>query len=69
MTLITAKIKQIAYHKALNMPLGTYSRLKIDGEISDIIIEPSSSGIWFRHSPNIGKGDIIEFIGFANYKL
>jgi hypothetical protein len=48
---ITADIKAIAKTKAMQMPIGTFSRLKIGNEISDIVISPSSSGIYFYNVP------------------
>ena len=51
------------------MPLGTYSRLKVNGEISDIVIQPSSSGIWFHDVPGtIGKEITNQIIGFVSYQ-
>lgn len=68
MTTITSEIKKIAKEKAMGMPLGTYSRLKVNGEISDIVISPSSSGVYFYNVPNtIGCDIIIRVIGFIRY--
>ena len=36
--LITNKVKKVANEKALRMPIGTYSRLKVNNEISDIVM-------------------------------
>jgi hypothetical protein len=68
MKTITSEIKKIAKEKAMGMPLGTYSRLKVNGEISDIVISPSSSGVYFYNVPNtIGCDIIIRVIGFIRY--
>ena len=65
---ITSEIKKIAKVKADNMPLGTYTRLKVDGIISDIVISPSSSGVYFYDVPNtIGRDILDKFIGFIYY--
>ena len=69
MKTITEEIKKIAKEKAMRMPLGTYSRLKINGEISDVVVQPSSSGVYFYNVPGtIGRdisGKLIEFIYFS----
>jgi hypothetical protein len=50
------------------MPLGTYSRLKLNGEVSDIVIQPSSSGVYFYNVPGIIGRDIVNrVIGFIRY--
>lgn len=68
MKTITLEIKKIAKEKAMRMPIGTYSRLKVNGEISDIVIQPSSSGVYFYNVPNtIGCDIIIRVIGFIRY--
>jgi hypothetical protein len=67
--LITSQIKMIAKSKSTLMPLGTYSRLKVNGEISDIVIQPSSSGIWFYNVPGtIGEEITKQIIGFVYYQ-
>ena len=67
-TIITSEIKKIAKEKAIGMPLGTYSRLKVNGEISDIVIQPSSSGVYFYNVPGtIGRDISIKLIGFIYY--
>lgn len=67
--LITSEVKKVANEKAFKMPIGTYSRLKINDEISDIVISPSSSGVWFYHEPGtIGKNTSIKPICFISYK-
>lgn len=67
-TIRTAEIKKIAKEKAMGMPLGTYSRLKINGEISDIVISPSSSGVYFYYVPETIGCDISKkLIGFIYY--
>ena len=51
------------------MPMGTYSRLKVNNEISDIVINPTSSGIWFHNEPNtIGKDISSKIVCFISYK-
>lgn len=66
---ITSEIKLIAKQKSLNMPLGTFSRLKVNNEISDFVIQTSSSGIWFFNEPNtISKNISEKIIGFVYYK-
>ena len=69
MKTITEEIKKIAKEKARRMPLGTYSRLKIKGDISNIVIQPSSSGVYFYNVPGTIGHDIskklIEFIYFS----
>jgi len=71
--LITAEVKKATNDKAFRIPLGTYSRLKVDNEISDIVINPTSSGVWFHNEPNtIGKDiskKIICFISYNDLKL
>ena len=49
--LITEEVKRTAIEKSERMPLGTYSRLKVSGEVSDIVIQTSSSGIYFFNVP------------------
>lgn len=67
--LITNEVKQIAKEKAFSMPMGTYSRLKVNNEISDIVINPTSSGVWFHHEPNtIGKDISSKIVCFIAYK-
>ena len=67
MTTITSEIKKIAKEKAMRMPIGTYSRLKV-GVISDIVISPSSSGVYFYNVPATIGPDILEkLIGFIYY--
>jgi hypothetical protein len=66
---ITAEIKRIAFEKAMRMPLGHYSRLKINDEISDIVIQTSSSGVWFHDVPGTISDKIsTQIICFINYK-
>ena len=60
--------KKVAKEKSEKMLLGTYSRLKINGEISDIVISPSSSGVYFYNVPSTIGRDISEkLIGFIYY--
>ena len=60
MTTITSEIKKIAKEKAMRMHLGTYSRLKVNGEISDIVISPSSSGVYFYNVPGTITENILD---------
>ena len=65
---INELIKKVAKEKSEKMPIGTYSRLKINGEISDIVIRPSSSGVYFYNVPGTIGRDISEkLIGFIYY--
>lgn len=67
MTTITSEIKKIAKEKAMRMPIGTYSRLKV-GEISDIVISPSSSGVYFYNvTGTIGRDISEKLIGFIYF--
>ena len=67
-TIITNEVKAIAAQKSKFMPLGTFSRLKINNEISDIVIQTSSSGIYFFNEPKtIGKDITEKIIGFFYY--
>ena len=66
---ITAEIKAIAKVKSMQMPIGTFSRLKIGNEISDIVISPSSSGIYFYNVPGTITDKILDqLICFEYYK-
>ena len=69
MTTITSEIKKIAKEKAMGMPLGTYSRLRVKGEVSDIVISPSSSGVYFYNvQGTIGRDITDKLIGFIRYR-
>lgn len=68
MKTITPEIKKAAKEKSRFMQLGTYSRLKINGEISDIVIQPTSSGVYFYNVPGtIGRDILDKVIGFIYY--
>ena len=68
MTTITSEIRKIAKEKAMTMPLGTYSRLKVNDEISDMVISPSSSGVYFYNVPGTIDSTITDqLIGFIYY--
>ena len=68
MRTITSETKKIAKEKAMAMPLGTYSRLKINDEISDIVISPSSSGVYFYNvTGTIGRDISEKLIGFIYF--
>lgn len=65
---ITSEMKKSASEKMYRMPLGTYSRLKINGEVSDIIISVVSSGVYFYNVPGIMTENISDkIIGFKYY--
>jgi len=65
---ITTEVKKATNDKAFRMQLGTYSRLKINNEISDIVINPTSSGVWFHNEPHtIGKDISKKIICFMSY--
>ena len=67
--LITSEVKKATNEKAFRMPLGTYSRLKVNNIISDIVINPTSSGVWFHNEPGtIGKDISSKIICFISYK-
>lgn len=67
-TIKTSEIGKIAREKAMGMPLGTYSRLKIGEIISDIVIQPSLSGVYFYNVPGTIEFDISDkLIGFIYY--
>jgi hypothetical protein len=68
MNTINAEIKKVAQEKIQSMPLGTFSRLKINGQISDIVISPVSSGVYFYNVPGtIGKNISEQVISFVTY--
>ena len=68
MTTITTETRKTAKEKAMAMPLGTYSRLRVNDEISDIVISPSSSGVYFYNVPGTIGLDISEkLIGFIYF--
>lgn len=68
MTTITSEVKKIAKEKAMTIPLGHYSRLKINGEISDMVIQPSSSGVYFYNvTGTIGRDISEKLIGFLYF--
>lgn len=65
---ITSEMKKSAREKMYRMPLGTYSRLKINGKVSDIVISVVSSGVYFYNVPGImGKKISDKIIGFKYY--
>lgn len=67
--LITSEVKKATINKAFRMPIGTYSRIKLGGAVSDIVINPTSSGVWFHNEPNtIGKDISSKIICFMSYK-
>jgi hypothetical protein len=68
MKTITSEMRKAASEKVFGMLLGTFSRLKLNGEISDIVIQPSSSGVYFYNVPGTIGRDISEkLIGFIYY--
>ena len=67
---ITKEIKRIASETAKQMPLGTFTRLKVNGIISDIVIQPSSSGVYFFNVKGTIGEDILEhFMCFKYYSV
>lgn len=67
--LITDEVKKVAKEKALKMPMGTYSRLQLGNKFSDIVISPTSYGIWFYNEPNaIGKDISSKIVCFISYE-
>lgn len=68
MATITSEAKRVAKEKSTGMPLGTYTRLKINGEISDLVISPSSTGVYFYNvTGTIGRDISEKLIGFFYY--
>jgi hypothetical protein len=68
MKTITSEMRKAASEKVFGMPLGTYSRLKLNGEVSDIVIQPSSSGVYFYNVPGtIGRDIVDRVIGFIYF--
>ena len=66
--LITAEVIKATNAKGSRMQLGTYSRLKINNKISDIVINPTLSGVWFHNEPNtIGQDICAKVICFISY--
>ena len=66
--LITNEVKKVANEKAFRMPMGTYSRLTINCEPSDIVISSSSSGVYFYNVPGTIGSDISKkLIGFISF--
>ena len=69
--LITAEVIKATNDKGPRMQLGTYSRLKINNEISDLVINPTLSGVWFHKfndEPNtIGQNISAKVICFISY--
>jgi hypothetical protein len=68
MKTITSEMRKAASEKVFRMPLGTCSRLILNGEVSDIVISASSSGVYFYNVPGIIGRDIVNrVIGFIRY--
>ncbi len=68
MKAVTLEMRKAASEKVFRMPLGTYSRLRINGEISDMVVSPSSSGVYFYNVPGTIGLDISEkLIGFIYF--
>ena len=68
MKTITSEMRKAASEKVFGMPLGTYSRLKLNGEVSDIVISASSSGVYFYNVPGtIGRDIVDRVIGFIYF--
>jgi len=65
---ITLEIQRIAKTKAMCMELGTFSRLKVGDNITDIVISPSSSGIYFYNVPGTITDKILDqLVTFVYY--
>jgi hypothetical protein len=64
--LVTQEVLKVAKTKAERMPLGTISRLKVNDVILDVMISPSSSGIYFYFVPGTSI-DGKELICFKYY--
>ena len=65
---MTTEIKKTAKENAMRMPLGTFTRLKIEGKISDIVISPSSTGVYFYNVPGTITENILDqYIGFIYF--
>ena len=60
MKAVTLEMRKAASEKVFRMPLGTYSRLKLNGEISDIVVSPSSSGVYFYNVPGTITENILD---------
>ena len=68
MRTITPEIRKAAKEKVFGMPLGSFSRLMLNGEVSEIVISPSSSGVYFYNVPGtIGRDIVDRVIGFIYY--
>ena len=68
MKTITSEMRKAASEKVFWMPLGSFSRLKLNGEVSDIVISASSSGVYFYNVPGTIGRDISEkLIGFIYF--
>ena len=67
MKTITPEIRKVAKEKAMEGPLWAYTRLKVNGEISDIVIQPSSTGVYFYNVPGtIGRDISGKLMGFIS---
>jgi hypothetical protein len=68
MKTITSEMRKAASEKVFRMPLGSFSRLKLNGEVSDIVVGASSSGVYFYNVPGtIGRDIVDRVIGFIYY--
>lgn len=65
---ITNEMKQQATERINRMPIGTFQRIKLNGEVSDIVIQKQSAGVYFILSPEpIGKDITDKPQSFAYY--
>jgi len=66
--LITLEVKKATNEKVSKMPLGTYSRLRVNNEVSDIVVSPTSSGVWFyNETGTISRDTLSKIICFISY--
>jgi len=67
--LITAEVRKAAIERVSRLQLGTLGRLNINGETSDIVVSPSSSGIYYYLVIGFISNNILDcLIGFEYYK-
>jgi hypothetical protein len=65
---ITNEMKKQATQRINRMQIGTFQRIKLNGEVSDIVIQKQSAGIYFILSPEpIGKDITDKAQAFAYY--
>jgi hypothetical protein len=64
---LTPEAFKIAYLRQQEMPINTLTRLRINNELSDIVIEKVSSGLYFYYSPNTIDRRNMDLISFHYY--